>query len=102
MRESYLVQCISGRHVMQAVQGSELEVMCVQRTEHGMLDALTLSTDECPACVIEAQGQQARDLEMYMGCPLADIDGNCVEDCPCKSGIPDSTWHNQVQKITLA
>lgn len=102
--EAYLVQCISGEpsHVMQAVQGSELEAMCFQRAESGKLDALILSTDECPTCVIEAQSRRSRDFEMYMGCPMEDLDGNCVEDCPCKSVIPDSPWNNQVQGIALS
>lgn len=102
--ERYLVQCITGEpsHVMQAVHGSELEALCIQRAASGMLDALILSTDECPSCVIEAQNRRGRDFETYMGCPMADLDGSCAEDCPCNSLIPDSPWGNQVQGIALS
>lgn len=99
--EAYLVQCISGdpSHVMRAVRGSELEAMCIKRAESGMLDALILGADECPACVVEAQNNRASGYAMYLDCPMTDIDGICGDNCPCKKSIPDSPWQNQVQGL---
>lgn len=100
MKQRYLVQCISGApsHVMRAVPGSELEAMCIQRAENGKLDALILNTDECPTCVNMTQNQRTSELWVALGCPMADIDGTCADDCPCKN-VLSSPWEDQVEGL---
>lgn len=103
-QERYLVQCISGEssHVMQVIPGTQLEALCIQRAESGKLDALVLGPDECLVCVEKAQNRWASELWLSLGCPMANVDGNCDDDCPCKAEVADSPWRNQVMGMPLS
>lgn len=104
----FYVQCSSGNpdHIMEAVPGSELEAKCKERAKAGFVDALCLNAEECPDCVHDKQEQARRDADYLslFGCPMADLDDRCEDDCACKDqgSILDSPYTDQVRYITAA
>lgn len=105
--ERFYVQCVSGNldHIMEAIPGSELEAKCRKRAEAGSLDALCLGYDDCPECVEDRRTSARRDAEYFslFGCPMADLDDKCQDDCPCKNReatIVESPYADQVRYIT--
>lgn len=98
----YLVQCISGdpSHVMEVIPDTELEAMCIAREAKRLIDALCLGCDECPSCVRERNSQESAYLSDF-GCPMADADGECEDDCPCMAPFPVSPYEGQVRGLSI-
>jgi len=70
----YNVQCISG-HVFQAPRGSKLEARCISRVKSGFLDALCVTEEDCPECMLEAEDrriEQARADQLFPFVPGPD------------------------------
>lgn len=103
MREDeghYLVQCMSG-HVMEVIPESDLEAKCKKRAEDGKLDALCFGGNECPICVAN-ELQSRKEYFGLFGCPMADIDSKCEDNCLCKQDVGESPYTDQVRSCSAA
>lgn len=76
----YNVQCSAG-HVFEAPTGSNLEKLCIEREQKGVIDALPLSAEECCGCRNDRQRDLRREANLCVdvGCPMGE--GDCKGGC---------------------
>jgi hypothetical protein len=93
---AYMFQCISGQHYGEIKTGTELEQKARERGTRGIIDAVILGYDDCPACVQYAQ-ERDRKAWSVLGCPIwehHEVGCTCTPD-----PIPDSPYDDQIKGI---
>jgi len=77
----YLIQCPE-LHIWEVREGSALEEKCIAREQEGFIDALPISTSECPDCAEEGilSPQRSARICVDARCPVDDGEHG-ADDC---------------------